>query len=127
MHSLPTLQISCENSSSSQQEDAQSLLEKELSYNEARALYEEAEQSLLKVQVSMRGFIFSRWLLGHYFALRKQKLGSRWNSWLKTKWPEVSLTTAMLWIGFHERTPFSSIQVTELPTLKGDYIRALHA
>ncbi len=98
-----------------------------LSYTEARALYEQAEKALLKVQVSIRGFIFSRWILGSYFEKEKQALGSQWQAWLKEKWPEVSLKTAMLWIAFHSRTSLSSIQDSKLPTLKNDYLHSLHA
>ncbi len=98
-----------------------------LSYTEARGLYEEAEKALLKVQVSIRGFIFSRWLLGSYFAREKSHLGPQWKSWLKTQWPEVSLKTALLWIAFHSRTSLSSIQDSKLPTLKNDYLQSLQA
>ena len=98
-----------------------------LSYTEARALYAEAEKALLKVQVSIRGFIFSRWILGSYFEKEKQALGTQWQTWLKEKWPEVSLKTAMLWIAFHSRTSLTSIQDTKLPTLKNDYLQSLHA
>lgn len=99
----------------------------QLNYTEARSLYEEAEKALLKVQVSIRGFIFSRWLLGSYFAKEKNHLGSEWPSWLKTKWPEVSLKTALLWISFHSRTSLSSIQDSKLPTLKNNYLQSLEA
>lgn len=98
-----------------------------LSYTEARSLYEEAEKALLKVQVSIRGFIFSRWLLGSYFAREKSHLGAEWKSWLKAQWPEVSLKTALLWIAFHSRTSLSSIQDSKLPTLKNDYLQSLQA
>lgn len=98
-----------------------------LSYTEARALYEQAEKALLKVQVSIRGFIFSRWILGSYFEKEKKALGPKWQAWLKEKWPEVSLKTAMLWIAFHSRTSLSSIQDSKLPTLKNDYLHSLHA
>lgn len=98
-----------------------------LSYTEARSLYEEAEKALLKVQVSIRGFIFSRWLLGSYFENQKKHLGAEWATWLKTKWPEVSAKTASLWIAFHSKTSLSSIQDSKLPTLKTNYLQSLEA
>lgn len=98
-----------------------------LSYTEARALYQEAEKALLKVQVSIRGFIFSRWVLGSYFEEERKKLGAEWQNWLREKWPEVSMKTASLWIAFHARTSLSSIQDTKLPTLKNNYLHSLQA
>lgn len=94
----------------------------QLSYEQARDLYEKAEKALLRVQVSVRGFIFSRWLLGSYFSTQKKLLGSKWSSWLKEKWPEVSSQTALLWVSFYKKNPIEMIKDVELPTLRNNFI-----
>lgn len=97
-----------------------------ITHVEARALYDQAEKALLTVQISIRGFILARWLLGQYFSYQKDKLGARWLTWLKSEWPQVSNQTAKLWMAFYSKTPMASIKETHLSPLKKSFVKKMH-
>lgn len=104
-----------------------SLASRRLSQAEARALYLDSEEYLVNPRISIRNFIFSRWLIGKYFIEVKKNFGAiEWEGWIKHYWSEISVSTSFLWMDLYRRTSYHFVAHAPIDELKTLFIYLMY-